>query len=177
MKKHISILLVVAAVVVVGVVALVLKPWASPCPSVAESSAANEWTYQNEATGFLVPVPAFLCKEVVTATRDGKGMKAEGAKVTLEAWAASAESADGTPTPESARKEWVGKGGTVTYESDWNGGAFSMSGLVGDTIYYDRYWVKGSEYRVLRWMYPTSMKEEMDVPVTNSVVGFNEGKW
>lgn len=140
------------------------------------TSSAGYVTFTHPVSGFMLTVPDWLAAG--RTTRGGAGVIFEADGVSVEAWSAEGTDSSPVPTPETARRAWVGDSGEVTYESDVFEGAFSTSGYTqsGD-IFYDRYYVEGSRYRVLRWLYPQSDKDRMDDPVTVSVIEFNPGSW
>lgn len=151
------------------------KTGSSECPRITSEAGKKERTYRNSDTGFIMPLPGFLCDKAIAPSPKGTGIFVRSDGVTLTVMADLVKNSDIKITTDDVQAYWKGRDATVTYASTPEFGAFSVSGIIGSDIYYERYLVKGDVYRKILWVYPVSYKEQMDKPVTSSVVNFNFG--
>lgn len=131
--------------------------------------------YTHPHYGFVLPVPDWLGEP--TESDDGTGVTWSARDVTLMARGGQVPKGEKLD-PETVNAQWERKGAEVTYRSMEDEKNFSISGYTDgtrDTIFYERYDVAGKNYRQTQWLYPTSMKVEMDAPVTASVINYVTG--
>ncbi len=131
--------------------------------------------YTHPWYGFVLPVPDWLGEPEESS--DGTGVTWSARDVTLMARGGQVAKG-GKLDPESVNAQWEKKGGEVTYRSTEDEQNFSISGYTDatrDTIFYERYHVAGRNFRQTQWRYPTTMKVEMDAPVTATVVNYSTG--
>lgn len=145
------------------------------CPGITAEGGLKERTYRHADLGFIIPLPAFLCDKELKPSPQGTGIFVRNDGVTLTVMGDLVKNSDVKITTEDVQAYWKGRNGSVVYASRPEFGAFSVSGIIGSDIYYERYLVKDGVYRKMLWIYPVSLKEQMDKPVTSSVVNFNFG--
>lgn len=145
------------------------------CPRITSDEGKKERTYRDDKLGFIMPIPGFLCEAIVAPSEQGTGIFVRNEGVSLTVMGDLVKNSDVKLTTADVQAYWNGRGGKVTYASTPENDGFSVSGIIGSDIFYERYVVKGDVYRRVLWMYPQSVKEAMDKPVASSVVNFNFG--
>lgn len=71
-------------------------------------------------------------------------------------------------------KQGLDPGCRVTLEAG-DRAEFTLSGLCGNRIFYDRYYVGEGSSVAMRWSYPSTQKTVVDGPLTHAVKTFRPG--
>lgn len=165
-----------------------LAAWNTPCSTASPPGAASWTTYRsyfNQLFHFKVDVPTALTQEVPIDPTAGPGttglvgMNFFSPGRTVELSVHGEENA-ASETPQQlqakAESQWSANGGRVTYSPTLAGG-FVVSGLTsGGFIFYERDFVFSKVVYVMLWIYPSSMKAQLDAAVTHSFATFSPGQ-
>jgi hypothetical protein len=148
-------------------------------PSVVlPSVAADEYrTYTNARFGTTVQYPAnLLTPRPESQNGDGRRFVSKDELVELSIYA-SYNIAKRTAKSEMERAvaDWKSDGGRLTYYK-WEAGWYSVSGYIGDDIFYEKAILRGGVFHTLIWQYPKAFKARLDGPVTRTVRTFAAAK-
>jgi hypothetical protein len=147
------------------------SPQPQPQPSAAPSSPAPPpWvTYANERFEFSLTIPGSLQPTGSAANGDGQRFVSADGRGFLTV--SGSNNVDGLTAEEvlaERRAALVAEGADFRYE-DVEGQLVSLSGYVGDDIFYDRLAVGQGSVVSVEWRYPKTQREEYDAPVETSL--------
>lgn len=131
---------------------------------VAQLPMTSSRTWTDPSFGFRVPVPASMW-----ISRNGSVTTFTLDSTKLVAWGENAPK-----SRSSAEQDLRSRGATIT-TSVGGDTAYSISGYLGDDIFYQRVLSGSRSSNWIYWQYPKADKSHLDSSVTKSVNGFVPG--
>lgn len=156
---------------------------AGPASTRATAETANNsphggeyHTYTNARFGFSVTLPPSLVgADLKDGNGDGRSFSDPEKAITVSAYGSNNTNND---TAASSAAAFVAQkradNATITL-NDVRGDTYTVSGYVGDMVWYRHMIVESQVEFGLEWTYPASMKDQVDPDVTVSVQSFKPG--
>lgn len=157
-----------------------LSQWPTPCATNTSSVDPSWTTYRTYVNGhfhFKVDVPLAMKGNGPYADGFGQNFFSSDRNVELSAYGQTNPNGDSAQTLKAkVESQWAANGGRVTYATTLDQG-FIVSGVDADGfIYYQRDFVFSRVVYVMLWIYPSSMKAQLDTAVTHSFATFSPGQ-
>lgn len=150
-----------------------LSEWATPCVTTS-STSGGAWTtytrYSNSNYGFSVEYPTALLAYMPSDSYRHMNFTSDDPDVLLSVYAHNNTESATTQSLMAERKSTM----SVSYSRTLNDG-FVISGADDGFIWYERDVVYSNVVYILRWVYPESMKTQLDAAVTHSYETFTPG--